>query len=65
MEVDMYVLTFVGFRDYTGGEERCYLVTLGRGWQCWKLGYGQPGSEFYEVTTEYDMITEEPALVAA
>ena len=54
--------SFEEFLTDTCGEEWCYLYTYGWGWQCWKLGYGQPGSEFYEETTEYDMMTEEPAL---
>ena len=59
-DVEVLMSTFDEFMSDSCGEEWCYLFTPGDGWQCWKLGYGQPGSEFYEVTTEYDMITEEP-----
>ena len=63
-EVEVMVSTFDEFCKDTCGEEWCYLFTpdeicYKRGWQCWKLGWGETN------TVEYDMMTEEPALVAA
>mgnify|MGYP001243649538 FL=1 len=49
---------FTNFDEFIAGncgEEWCYLFTPNRGWQCWKLGWGDTN------TLEYDFITEEPS----
>lgn len=51
--------TFDEFLSGDCGEEWCYLFTPNKGWQCWKLGWGDTN------TQEYDFVTEEPSVEMA